>query len=161
MMLQSLLLAAAVSLPGADLVNEVICAETTFSRAAERKDAQAFISLVDPDARFVTGSIARGREEIAAAWAFAFVAGGTDMRWRAATVEVTSDGTLAISRGPFRATSKDEDGQVIESWGTFISTWRRNADGEWRVLFDTSGESDMTPTEYDRALLAAEPDCPG
>jgi uncharacterized protein (TIGR02246 family) len=154
------LLLATLSAAEQQLVEDVICAETTFSRAAERKDPQAFIKMVDPDARFITDSVARGREEISAAWSFAFEKGGTDMRWRPATVEVTSDGTLAISRGPYRATSTNAEGASVERWGTFISTWRRTADGAWRVVFDTSGETGMTPDATDIAILSAEPECP-
>lgn len=138
---------------------EVVCAETTFSRAAESKDQAAFLALVDPDARFVTAGIARGHAEIAAAWSFAFADDNTLMRWRPAVVEVTSDGNLAISRGPYRLTGTDEAGTDFEIWGTFISTWRRNQEGAWRVIFDTSGESNMTPSEADRDVLNAEPSC--
>lgn len=154
-----LFIVSAIVATEADLVHEVVCAETSFSRAAERKDKDAFIERVDPDARFVGGQVSRGRDEIAAAWAFAFVAGGADMRWRPSIVAVTSDGDLAISRGPYRMTRVDDAGATIESWGTFISTWRRDADGEWRVLFDTSGETNMTPSEQDREVLNGEPEC--
>jgi hypothetical protein len=47
----------------------------------------------------------------------------------------------------------------VENWGTFISTWRRNADGRWQVLFDTGGETGMTPSADDIAVLNQEPEC--
>ncbi len=159
MLTEMVLMASSLLTNGADLVQEVICAETQFSRAAERKDEQAFINMVDPDARFVTSGIARGHKEIAAAWSFAFADDDTIMRWRPAVVDVTSDGALAISRGPYRLTGIDAEGSKFEVWGTFISTWRRNEDGQWRVVFDTSGESDMTPTADDIATLQSEPAC--
>jgi ketosteroid isomerase-like protein len=159
MMISELFLVSAALVAAPEITNEVVCAETSFSRAAERKDRQAFIEFVDPDARFIADRIARGREEIAAAWSFAFREDGTDMRWRPATVEVSSDGMLAISRGPYRATSRLDDGTVVENWGTFISTWRRNADGRWQVLFDTGGETGMTPSADDIAVLNQEPEC--
>jgi ketosteroid isomerase-like protein len=159
MIAEILLVASALSASEAEPVQEVICAETSFSRAAERKDKAAFMAMVDPDARFISGRISRGKAEIAEAWSFAFTVGGSDMRWRPAVVEVTSDGQLAISRGPYRSKRTDENGALIESWGTFISTWRRNANGEWRVLFDTSGETGMKPTARDIEVLNSEPTC--
>lgn len=138
---------------------EVICAETGFSRAAERRDREAFLSFVDADARFVTGSVARGHAEIAEAWGGVFRPDGPQMRWRPRVVEVTADGNLAISRGPFRSIRTGDDGEVRETWGTFISTWRRSADGEWRVVFDTSGVVGMTPNEADIEVLNREPEC--
>jgi len=155
-----LLVIAALSAAQASVTQEVICAETGFSRAAEMRDKALFLSFVDPDARFVTSRVARGRAEIGIAWAAVFEPDGPKMRWRPRVVEVSSDGTLAISRGPYRSVSRGENGELIESWGTFISTWRRNQEGAWQVLFDTGGDVGMTPTDEDRKVLSDEPQCP-
>ena len=155
-----LLVMAAVSATDASAVQEVICAETAFSRAAERRDKALFLSFVDPDARFVSSRISRGRAEVGEAWAIFFEPGGPQMRWRPSVVALSSDGSLAISRGPYRSVTLDADGDRIESWGTFISTWRRSSDGSWQVLFDTGADAGMTPTEDDRSTLENEPECP-
>lgn len=160
-MFSFLLLVAAALAPAKDAVTlQVICAETGFSRAAERRDKAAFLEFVDADARFVTGSIARGRAEIAAAWSGVFAADGPRMRWRPRVVEVTADGKLALSRGPYRSLRTDENGEERAYWGHYISTWRLNADGRWRVVFDTSGDGGITPSEADLAAFEAEPECP-
>jgi ketosteroid isomerase-like protein len=44
-------------------------------------------------------------------------------------VQVLDSGTLAISSGPV----KDPAGKAV---GTFNSIWRRDKDGQWRVVFD-------------------------
>lgn len=159
-MLNSLMLVLA-ALASADdpQTLEVICAETGFSRAAERRDLASFLGFVDSDARFVSGSVSRGRQEVGEAWAGVFREDGPAMRWRPREVEVTADGQLAISRGPYRVRRIAEDGEATETWGHFISTWRRNAQGRWQVVFDTGGDHGMTPDEADLAALAAEPDC--
>ena len=59
-----LVILAAVGIGDENIRQEVVCAETGFSRAAEAKDAGKFLSYVDPDARFITGRVSRGREEI-------------------------------------------------------------------------------------------------
>jgi ketosteroid isomerase-like protein len=139
---------------------QVICAETGFSRAAEAKDQDRFLSFVHPDARFVTGSVARGREEVKTAWAAAFTSDGPTMRWRPQYVEVSDDGLLALSRGPYRSTSVDENGELQDSWGHFISTWRRNDEGVWQVMFDSGGDAGMQPTAEEITILESEPECP-
>ncbi len=138
----------------------VMCAETAFSRAAEDRDLTRFLSFVDPDARFANAAVARGKDEIAAAWAAVFDAEGPAMRWRPAVTEVSADGRLALSRGPYRSVRTGVDGERIESWGHFISTWRKTVDGQWLVLFDSGGDNGMTPTEAEIELLESEPDCP-
>jgi ketosteroid isomerase-like protein len=149
---------AAASAPDA-LVAEVICAETGFSRTAERKDLPAFLEYVDPDARFGSLKMARGREAIAADWANVFDADGPDMRWRPQIVEVSADGSLALSRGPFRSVAIADDGTTQETWGHFISTWRRNSDGKWQVLFDSGADFGMQPSNDEMEILAADPEC--
>ncbi len=160
-MLIELAIALAAATPsGEELRQQVICAETGFSRTAERKDVAAFVEFVDPDARFVGGSVSRGRAEIVAAWSWLFDSAGRSMRWRPKVVEVTADGNLAISRGPYRTRRIGDDGKQVESWGSFVSTWRRNAEGEWKVVFDTEGYSGPEPSESDVKVLNSDPDCP-
>jgi hypothetical protein len=49
--------------------------------------------------------------------------------WEPEIVEVLPSGTLALSSGPVR----DASGKRV---GTFNSIWRREANGQWRVIFD-------------------------
>jgi ketosteroid isomerase-like protein len=155
-----LLAFAALSAAETRATQEVICAETAFSRAAEYRDKALFLSFVDPDARFVSGQVARGRAEVGETWAIFFETDGPQIRWRPRVVAVSSDGRLALSRGPYRTVSTDVNGERIESWGTFISTWRLGADGKWKVLFDTGANVGMTPGDDDRSVLDGEPECP-
>lgn len=160
MILDAILIFAAMAVSEAELRQQVICAETGFSRAAEANDPEAFIAFVDPDARFVAGRVARGKEAIAEAWSVLLSADGPSIRWRPAVVEVVDDGTLALSRGPYRIVAVDEEGERVESWGHFNSVWRRDQDGEWKVLFDAGGDAGMTPTVEEIAVLEGEPSCP-
>lgn len=160
MFIEMLFVALAFGISEEEARQEVICAETGFSRAAEAKDRELFLSFVHPDARFVTSGVARGREEIGESWSAVFDPEGPAMRWRPAIVEVSSDGQLAISRGPFRSVSTDENGARVESWGHFISTWRRDEDGVWQVMFDSGGDVGITPTAAEVKILESEPECP-
>jgi ketosteroid isomerase-like protein len=143
-----------------EIRQEVICAETGFSRAAEARDPEAFEGFLDPDARFIANRVSRGRAEVLEAWAGFLSADGPEIRWRPQYVEVTDDGKLALSRGPFRVRAIGEDGELRETWGHFNSTWRRNAEGDWRVVFDAGGDAGMTPTDEEIRILEAEPACP-
>jgi ketosteroid isomerase-like protein len=160
MLFKMLVALATVVMNDPSLRQEVVCAETGFSRAAEAKDAERFLSFVDPDARFVSDGVARGHREIAEAWSALLLPDGPTIRWRPAIVEVSADGRLAISRGPYRTVGLDEQGNRRESWGHFTSTWRRGEDGTWLVLFDAGGDAGMTPTDEEIAILEADPDCP-
>ena len=143
----------------ADAIDEVRCREIGFSQAAEEQDMAAFRSFIDADARFVSNSVLRGVDDIAAAWSVFFDEDSPSIKWRPQVVEVLDDGKLALSRGPYRVTTKDADGNLVEQWGTFNSIWRLHDDGLWRVVFDAGSPAAAPPDEATQALLEAEDAC--
>lgn len=147
------LIAGALATENRDIVR---CTEIAFSKAAETRDVQRFSTFIDADARFIGASVAHGVDEITTAWAPFFAATGPAIRWRPQFIEVLENGMYAFSRGPYRITTVDENGDAAEMWGTFNSVWRRNPDGRWRVVFDAGSAPDENPTDEQRSLLESE-----
>ena len=143
----------------ADPGDDVRCREIGFSKSAENRDMHAFRSFIDADARFVSNEVLRGIDAVTEAWAIFFTAPGPTIKWRPEVIEVLENGTLALSRGPYRVTSQNADGNSVESWGTFNSIWRVNDDGQWRVVFDAGSPAASAPDDKAKALLEAEDDC--
>lgn len=143
----------------ADSTTDVRCQEIAFSQSAESKDIESFRSFLDGDARFVGSVVTRGADEIVAAWQPFFSDDGPAIKWRPQFVEVPEDGALALTRGPYRMIAKDPDGNPVEYWGTFNSIWRKNADGDWHVVFDAGSNAAAAPDEATQALLELEHDC--
>lgn len=143
----------------ADPATDVRCREIAFSRSAENRDIESFRSFLDGDARFVGSVVARGPDEVVAAWQPFFADDGPTIRWRPQFVEVLEDGELALTRGPYRMITKDPDGSPVEYWGTFNSIWRKTADGEWHVVFDAGNNASAAPDEATQALLDLGDDC--
>jgi ketosteroid isomerase-like protein len=115
----------------ADRQQEVRARETAFARSMADRDLAAFTSFISPEAVFVgVGGTTRGPKEIAAAWKRFFDTPQAPFSWKPETVEVLSSGTLAMSSGPVF----DPKGERI---GTYNSTWRRDPDGVWRIIFDS------------------------
>lgn len=111
--------------------DEVRKRETAFARSMADRDLAAFTSFSSPEAVFVgVGGTSRGPKEIAAAWKRFFDGPQAPFSWKPETVEVLPSGTLAMSSGPVF----DPQGTRI---GTFNSTWRRDGDGLWRIIFDS------------------------
>jgi len=142
----------------ADLSDEVRCREIGFSKSIEARDMEAFRSFLDDDARFIGGSVRRGPDEITEAWRTYEPEDGPSLKWRPQFVEVLEDGKLALSRGPYRFTTTDEEGQPVELWGMFNSVWRLKDDGSWKVVFDAGGPTASGPTDEQRALIDDDDD---
>jgi len=143
----------------ADLADDVRCQEIGFSVSAEKRDADAFRSFIDFDARFVGNSVTHGPAAIAEAWSAFLSEGGPTIKWRPQFVEVLQDESLALTRGPYRMISKDENGDETEHWGTFNSVWRLNDDGEWKVVFDAGNTAAEPPADEVQALLDQDFGC--
>jgi ketosteroid isomerase-like protein len=129
--------AACASPPGPPVIDlaerqqEVRARETAFARTMADRDLAAFTSFISPEAVFVgVGGTTRGPQEISAAWKRFFEGPEAPFSWRPETVEVLPSGTLGLSSGPVF----DPKGERI---GTYNSTWRRDPDGAWRIIFDS------------------------
>ena len=132
--MSSLLLGVAVVAPAADsrdaLVAAVKAREIAFAKTMADRDHAAFGSFVAADAVFMgPGSTPHhGRAAVVAAWKPLYE-GPAHFSWSPERVEVTLSGTLALSTGPVF----DPAGKRTS---TFISTWRLDTDGVWRVVLD-------------------------
>ncbi len=112
------------------LARQVQEAEIAFAKTMADRDHDAFASHVADEAVFFSGqSMLRGRAAVTAGWAGFFEGPKAPFSWKPEEVEVLDSGTLALSTGPVF----DPAGTRV---GTFISTWRRETDGVWRVIFD-------------------------
>jgi ketosteroid isomerase-like protein len=115
--------------PG-DLRERVMETERAFARTMADRDHAAFTRYLSEEAVFFEGETpTSGKEAIAEKWR-PFVDGPTaPFAWQPDRVEVLRSGTLALTSGPVY----DAGGKVV---GRFNSVWRREAAGEWKVVFD-------------------------
>lgn len=123
--------AAARPLAAESLAAVVRASEIAFARSLADRDLTAFGRFVSRDAVFVNGSTTlRGRDAVVAGWKPYFDGPDAPFSWSPEQVEVLADGTLAFSTGPVL----NPNGERI---GTYKSTWRRERDGQWRVVIDS------------------------
>ncbi|MDQ5857082.1 MAG: DUF4440 domain-containing protein, partial [Acidobacteriota bacterium] len=51
-------------------------------------------------------------------------------------VQVSASGDLGYSIGTYERMSKDPAGRPTSATGTYVSIWRKQADGRWRAVLD-------------------------
>jgi ketosteroid isomerase-like protein len=114
----------------AELAAQVRAAETAFAATMAARDHAAFGTYVADEALFFSRKgMLRGRAAVMEGWKPYFEGPDAPFSWTPEQVEVLDSGTLALSTGPVFAPG----GEQI---GVFISTWRREPDGRWRVVLD-------------------------
>lgn len=117
----------------ADVVEDVRQTEIAFAKAFADRDREKFFSFVADDAVFLApNQTLRGKTAVVERWSQFFEGPQAPFSWTPDRVSVSGDGTLALSSGPVYA----PNGQHA---GSFQSTWRRQQDGTWKVVFDGSG----------------------
>ena len=123
----------AVALPPMESLKKTVEArELAFADTFAKRDLEAFLVFVSEEAVFFAQNAPlRGREAVGKAWGpMTFLGGGERLfSWHPDVIEVLDSGQLAISSGPILG----PDGKEL---GRFNSIWRKEADGQWRVVFD-------------------------
>ncbi len=124
----------------AALQAQVGAAERAFAQTMAERDLAAFARFVADEAVFLNnGQPLRGRAAVVAHWARFFADPAAPFSWQPDRVEVLPSGALAYSSGPVA----DPQGKVF---ARFVSTWRLEAPGVWRVVFDDGYRVCEAPT---------------
>jgi ketosteroid isomerase-like protein len=109
---------------------EVEAREIAFAKTMADRDFSAFLNFISPEAVFFSGNKPnRGHDAISKTWAPYYEGEKAPFSWHPDIIEVLESGHLALSSGPVKSAS----GEII---GRFNSIWRKEKDGQWRVVFD-------------------------
>jgi len=125
--------------PGADLEaakREIRIADLELAKAVADRSLEAFVAKVDDDAVFFGRDISRGKEAVSKAWLPFFTDGSLFLRWHPTQVEVSSSGDLGYSIGEYERIGKDASGKPDTATGSYVSIWRRQPTGRWKIVLD-------------------------
>jgi len=122
--------------PPANEADAVKQADADWAKACAAKDIEQFMSFVDPNARFWQGGegvrLAAIREEFRQS----FGDKSFSLKWTPVDANVASAGDLAYSTGTFTLDGTDANGQPTHRSGSYLTVWKKSADGKWKVIED-------------------------
>jgi ketosteroid isomerase-like protein len=119
---------AEATLLAADVAWEKVYSAKDLAKAVAFCDEHGSMSV--PDAPVVTG-----RKALAKAIASDFAQG--DTTWRPNKVGVALSGELGYTSGTTDLTFKDKSGKTLTKKGNYLTVWKKDAVGSWKVLFDS------------------------
>jgi ketosteroid isomerase-like protein len=129
----ALLMAAMLAAPAetnAQLQEQVRQTETAFAKSMADRDHAAFASFIADEAVFFSPTrVLRGKDAVVQDWKKFYEGASAPFSWTPDSVEVLDSGTLGHSSGPVF----DPSGKRV---GTFMSVWRREPGGKWKIVFD-------------------------
>jgi ketosteroid isomerase-like protein len=59
------------------------------------------------------------------------------LTWKAAKIDVARSGDLAYSLGTWHLQGKNPKGEEVEQTGKYLTVWKKQTDGSWKVVADT------------------------
>lgn len=66
------------------------------------------------------------------------------LTWKPVKIEVADSGDLAYSLGTWQLKGKDPKGNDVTQTGKYLTVWKKQKDGSWKVVADT-GNVDPPP----------------
>jgi ketosteroid isomerase-like protein len=70
---------------------------------------------------------------------------GTTLTWTPIKADMAASGDLGYTYGNYVFTSKNKEGKRVVSYGKYTSIWKKQKDGQWKVVVDM-GNSSPEPT---------------
>ena len=123
--------------------------ELGFARSVADHDLVAFAGFLAANTAFgVSREPIVGREAVTREWQGIIDGSALKLEWYPAVVTVGGDGRTAYSSGP--ALYQDPKTGAYRH-GRYGSVWQREADGEWRMIFDDG----IRPEPADAAVVQA------
>jgi uncharacterized protein (TIGR02246 family) len=115
-------------------------------KAFQAKDAAAHASFFAEDGSSYTSGRPKavGREAIRKQAEEVFKS-EVSSSWETPTIVVSEAGDLAYALGTWESVIQDAKGKRAKEVGKFLTVWKKQPDGNWKVLAD-SGSPDGPPT---------------
>ena len=109
-----------------------------WSKAAQAKDANKATSFYADDAmQFADkGPLVKGKDNIRIGWEQMLAMPGPGLTFATTGVEVARSGDLAYEYGTYDFATKDKKGEITDEKGKYVTVWKKQADGSWKVAAD-------------------------
>ena len=115
-------------------------ADSAFAAAASAKDLNALIAFYADDAAMMMANAPAtiGREAIQKAFGDMLAAPDFSISWQATGADVSRSGDLGYTVGAYQLTVAGPKGKPVSDKGKYVTVWRKQADGTWKVVIDTA-----------------------
>ena len=146
----SLLMACATS--GTDMTGTVAAvraADSALTLAVSARDVERVIGFYASDATLLPTAkpLIAGRDAIRAEWVELFAIPSFNNTTRLIQVEVAQGGEMAFTRGSYETLLTGQDGKPVTEVGKWVTIWRKQADGSWRIVVDIYN-TDTPPPDH-------------
>lgn len=127
----------------------VRAADAAFQQAIAAKDLNKIMSFYADDAVLMPTAkpLLSGKAAITDEWKELLAIPAFQNASKLEDVEVSASNDLAYTRGSYETRLLGEDGKLVTEPGKWLSVWRKQPDGSWRVAIETYN-TDIPPPDH-------------
>ncbi len=116
---------------------EILETEKSFAKLAKEKGLKvAFTTFASEEAVLLReNKLIRGKKEIEEYFEKQNLE-NVQLDWTPDLIDVAASGDLGYTYGQYNFEGLGEKGQIIKSTGIFHTIWKKEANGEWRYVWD-------------------------
>ncbi len=112
-------------------------ADRAFADAVARDGAAAWVAWFDEDGAMIQAGAGEVRGRAAIRDAVAYLdRPGVSLRWEPDRADIAASGDLGWTTGTYAYEAAGPDGATVRSRGRYVSIWRLQPDGSWKVVMD-------------------------
>jgi len=121
----------------ADYQEQIMEADRAFGAATAEAGADGWVSyFAENGIQFRNGGIVSGHASIRELMAPAFADSTFSLTWDPVLAEVSKSGDLGYTVGRYESRRIGPSGEPVVVNGSYVTIWRREADGAWKVALD-------------------------
>jgi ketosteroid isomerase-like protein len=123
----------------ATAADAIRAADAAWSKVFSARDTSAAVAAVEPGGSILppNGAIATGPEAIRKLFEGFYGMPAMTISWSPNKVEAARSGELGFSSGTYEMSYTDPKGKPATDHGKYVTIWRKQADGSWKVVLDT------------------------
>jgi ketosteroid isomerase-like protein len=141
------LLASAPVVEGADPLPtaSLLAVDADWAQAYAAKNLKKAVAFCDEAASMLVPNAPIASGKAAVSKAIADDMASNDLTWHANKAGIARSQDLGYTTGVYHMKFKDASGRVKVDNGKFLTLWKREADGTWKMLYDMFN-SDLPPS---------------
>ncbi|HTX40891.1 MAG TPA: nuclear transport factor 2 family protein [Acidobacteriaceae bacterium] len=123
--------------PGVEMLYQL---DAKFSDDTAKGGGAAFAAWFAPDAVTLANGKAPvvGHDAIAAA--ATWTPASYQLTWIPEGARLAASGDMGVTWGHYTGVSKDQEGNAVKTSGRYMTVWKKQPDGQWKVELDASND---------------------
>lgn len=124
-------------------------ADTALQEAVAGKNLEGIVAFYAEEAVLLPTAepIVVGKSAIREEWQHILSIPNFQNKSTLTRIDVASGNDMAYTMGTYMSTMLGEDGKAVTEPGKWLSVWKRQADGSWRIVADTYN-TDIPPPDH-------------